>query len=88
MLKKQNLTLAIAATHTAMMPMAASADQITLTTLDGSAKIQGQYIGVRGDAYVIHAGDRELVVPSAQAICEGPDCSVAKQALSAANPKG
>jgi hypothetical protein len=66
----QKMVLALAFT----VPSMSSADEITLTSVDQTVILRGEFVGLSADAYIIEYNEHNLYVPIQLMTCEGNNC--------------
>jgi phosphate transport system substrate-binding protein len=71
---KSLLSLAITVFVAFAGATSAHAEEMTLTSADGSVALTGPFLGFREMAYVIMYKGQELFVPVLMMNCEGTDC--------------
>jgi hypothetical protein len=77
----QTFAILSALLGTILIPQAAAADDVLLTSSDGSASIRGEFAGTKDNAYVIIYNGHELLLPSAEMTCTGDACPQSDQTL-------
>lgn len=55
-------------------PSLAGADQISLTSFDGTVSVTADFAGFQGENYILIYNGYEMVVPARNMSCEGEDC--------------
>ncbi len=70
----QKFAILSALLGTTLIPQAASADDVLLTSSDSSVSIRGEFAGTKGNAYVIIYNGYNLLLPMTDVTCTGDAC--------------
>lgn len=72
--KKRNATLAVLLASTALAPNVSVAQEVTLTAIDGSINIVGDFVEFQDDYYIIATALGQLRVEAGRVQCSGEAC--------------